>query len=478
MIVTLQTERVRTLDQVRAFVEGSEAVDFAGAERESVYEFVRRALVRLGYERLGKSDKGLVRRSLAKVTGLSRAQLTRLIGQHRETGRIEDRRGGASACPFERRYTRADIGQLAAVDAALGQMSGPATRALMRRQYAVFGDERFERLAGLSNGHLYNLSRSVTYRRRRTVVAKTQATHSTIGHRRKPQPDGQPGYVRVDTVHQGDQDGAKGVYHINAVDEVTQFQFVGTVEAISERFLLPVLEGLIEAFPFVIQGIHADNGSEYINHRVAALLNKLRIGEFTKSRPRHCNDNAPRSSRGQALAESKNAGVVRKSIGHGHIPRRFAPLVNECSLRDSRGGSLPYGIRLFLRTGKQEVRQSEEHVLTMFPVLRERIRQIAGTLSGGEQQMLAMARSLMSKPRVLLLDEPSMGLAPMLVETIFEAVLAIRNEGVPVLLVEQNAFMALQIADRGYVVETGEIVLEGAGRELLESDEVRRAYLG
>ena len=118
MIVTLQTERVRTLEQVRAFVEGSEAVDFAGADRESVYEFVRRALVRLGYERLGKSDKGLVRRYLAKVTGLSRAQLTRLIGQHRETGRIEDRRGGAPACPFERRYTRADIRQLAALDNA------------------------------------------------------------------------------------------------------------------------------------------------------------------------------------------------------------------------------------------------------------------------------------------------------------------------------------------------------------------------
>ena len=227
MIVTLQTERVRTLDQVRAFVEGSEAVDFAGADRESVYEFVRRALVRLGYERLGKSDKGLVRRYLAKVTGLSRAQLTRLIGQHRETGRIEDRRGGAPACPFERRYTRADIRQLAAVDAALGQMPGPATRALMRRQYAVFGDERFERLAGLSNGHLYHLRRSATYQRRRTVVAKTQATHRTIGQRRKPQPGGQPGYVRVDTVHQGDQDGAKGVYHINAVDEVELTRFRG-----------------------------------------------------------------------------------------------------------------------------------------------------------------------------------------------------------------------------------------------------------
>ena len=132
----------------------------------------------------------------------------------------------------------------------------------------------------------------------------------------------------------------------------------------------------------------------------------------------------------------------------------------------------------FLRNDKADIKRSEEHVLEMFPVLRERLQQIAGTLSGGEQQMLAMARGLMSKPRLLLLDEPSMGLAPMLVETIFEAILAIRTEGVPVLLVEQNASMALQIADRGYVMETGEVVLEGSGQELLDHDEVKKAYLG
>ena len=178
MIVTLQTERVRTLDQVRAFVEGSEAVDFMGADRGSVYEFVRRALVRLDYGQLGKSDKGLVRRYLAKVTGLSRAQLTRLVGQHRETGRIEDRRGGAPTHPFERRYTRAGIRLLAVVDAAMGQMSGPATRALMRRQYEMFGDGRFERLARLSNGHLYNLRRSVTCRRRLNLRVPDQSGQS------------------------------------------------------------------------------------------------------------------------------------------------------------------------------------------------------------------------------------------------------------------------------------------------------------
>ena len=152
MIVTIQTQRVQTLEQVRAFVEGSEAVDFAGGERSGVYTLVRRTLVKLDYHRLGKPDRGLVKRYLAKVTGLSRAQLTRLIGQHRRTGRIEDRRGGPPRRPFERRYTPADIRLLAQVDAELGQMSGAATRAVLRRQWRVFADARFERLASSPTG--------------------------------------------------------------------------------------------------------------------------------------------------------------------------------------------------------------------------------------------------------------------------------------------------------------------------------------
>jgi len=132
----------------------------------------------------------------------------------------------------------------------------------------------------------------------------------------------------------------------------------------------------------------------------------------------------------------------------------------------------------FLRRDREAIRQDEQEVLEMFPVLRERISQTAGTLSGGEQQMLAMGRAMMARPKMLLLDEPSMGLAPMLVDRIFEAVLDIRGKGVPVLLVEQNAFMALQIADRGYVLETGEIVLSGDGPSLLDNEEVKRAYLG
>jgi len=128
--------------------------------------------------------------------------------------------------------------------------------------------------------------------------------------------------------------------------------------------------------------------------------------------------------------------------------------------------------------GDSAIGPDMEHVFTVFPRLKERRTQVAGTLSGGEQQMLAIGRALMARPRLLLLDEPSMGLAPVLVEQIFETVLAINRQGVTILLVEQNAAMALSIAERGYVLETGRLALEGHARELADNPEVRRAYLG
>ena len=261
MIVTLQTERVRTIEQVAAFVEATEPVKFQPLDRDGAYTFVGRTLTRLGYRALDKPSKALVKRYLAKTTGYSRAQLTRLIRQHRETARVVDRRDGNQGRPFARVYTPADVRLLARVDADLGQMSGLATRVVLRREHQVFGDVRFERLAGISASHIYNLRGSRTYRTQRTVVEGTKATAVAVGERRAPQPDGLPGFLRVDTVHQGDRDGAKGVYLINVVDEVTQYEFVGAVVAISERFLVPVLDGLLGLFPFVVVGFHADNAS-------------------------------------------------------------------------------------------------------------------------------------------------------------------------------------------------------------------------
>jgi len=319
MIVMLKTQGLQTLDHVRAFVAGAQPIGFQASARDAAYAWIAGELCRFRYHGLRKTDKGLVRRYLQTVTGLSKAQMTRLIQQFRTTGRIRDRRG-PPAKPFVRRYTPADIRLLAEIDTLHGTLSGPATRKLCERAYQVYGDARFERLATISHGHLYNLRHSTTYQRVRGPFDKTRPVKVSIGERRKPRPNGRPGFLRVDSVHQGDQDATKGLYHINLVDEVTQFQFVGTVERISERFLLPVLEALLQAFPFVVLAFHADNGSEYINKRVAQLLEKLRIQEFTKSRARRTNDNA--------LVESKNGSVVRKHLGYSHIPGRYAERVN------------------------------------------------------------------------------------------------------------------------------------------------------
>jgi branched-chain amino acid transport system ATP-binding protein len=172
---------------------------------------------------------------------------------------------------------------------------------------------------------------------------------------------------------------------------------------------------------------------------------------------------------GQSLRDLAPHLVVGRGIVQVPEGRRiFARLTVAENLR----------VGAFLHDDKQWIANAEARALAMFPVLKQRLKQVAGTLSGGEQQMLAIARALMSNPRVLLLDEPSMGLAPILVQQIFDTIVEIRKQGVSVLLVEQNAFLALQIADYGYVIETGEIVLEGPGRDLLANPRVKDAYLG
>jgi hypothetical protein len=259
-----------------------------------------------------------VRSFLVKVSGLSRQQITRLITQWTKTRRV--RRQVPQRPSFPRRYTAADIALLAQVDAAHEELSGPATCHVLRREWKIFGNLEYQRLSGISVSHLYNLRQSEAYRRLRVRVRHTQSSQVSIAERRKPDPKGRPGYLRVDTVHQGQRDGQPGVYHINAVDTVTQWEIVGCVETISERHLLPVLEAMLHQFPFRILGFHCDNGAEFINYQVAGLLNKL-LAEFTKSRAYRTTDNA--------LVEGKNGAVVRKHIGYGPIGAEHAESIHK-----------------------------------------------------------------------------------------------------------------------------------------------------
>ena len=300
-------------EQIREFLKSSEPIEFAGCGRNEKYAWVERVLRTQHYGELGKRERGVVRAYVEKVSGMSTSQATRLIRTFLEQGVVR-------AAPYQRhrfgtRYTAEDIALLAEVDRAHERLSGPATRRILEREYEQFGNRPYERLAKISVGHLYNLRASARYRNQAAVFEATRPTPIAIGERRRPEPKGRPGFLRVDTVHQGDWDGAKGVYHINAVDTVTQWQVVGCASKISEAYLLPVLKAVLAQFPFAILGFHADNGSEYINYRVAKMLGKLHA-EFTKSRAGRSQDNA--------LVEGKNGAVVRKLMGYGYMAGEHA----------------------------------------------------------------------------------------------------------------------------------------------------------
>lgn len=359
----LDGERL-SLEQIRAFLEGSQELRFEASNRQELYAWVGRTLVEQEYGGLGRKGKGLVRRYLAKMTGLSRAQVTRLISQYQEGGKV--RAPTYRRHRFATRYGVNDIALLAEVDEAHETLSGPATQKLLQRAYHDFGDARFANLAGISVAHLYRLRARRSYRQQRIVIQPTRPTPISIGERRRPDPQNRPGYLRVDTVHQGDDlDGSKGVYHINAVDEVTQWEVLGAAPQISEAFLIPVLEAMLEQFPFAIRGFHSDCGSEFINHTVARLLNKLLV-EQTKSRPRHSNDNG--------LVEAKNGAVVRKHMGHWYIAAEHAEAIGEFY----RGTFNPYvnfhrpcGVPELVRGAKGKHKRVYRWYATPWQILRQ-----------------------------------------------------------------------------------------------------------
>ena len=317
MRLIMDDMNLQTIEQIEGFLEGNCEVQFKRLPGGEHYRWIGSVLRRFNYPKMGRADKGVIRSYLLKVTGYSRAQMCLLVGRYDREGQLDPKRYQRHRFPGK--YTRSDMELLARTDELHGFLSGPATKKILEREYREFGHEAYRNISQISVAHIYNLRKRNAHLGLGKTFTKTRPVVSKIGGRAKPDPQGMPGHLRVDTVHQGDFEGHKGLYHINAVDEVTQWQAVVSVERITEAHMQLALRDMLTEFPFVIRGFHSDNGSEFVNHPVGALLNKLLI-RFTKSRPRHSNDNG--------LVETKNGWVLRKHLGYGHIPRRYAEAFN------------------------------------------------------------------------------------------------------------------------------------------------------
>ncbi len=322
MTIDMKDDSIKSVAQLLALIKAAEALGVETVERqnskEEVYEWMNDLLLRLRYRFLTKKEKGIVRRYVVLYSGYTESHVDHLISAYAKKGKIV--RKERTQPVFPRVYTGEDIELLAEVAEAYDHQNGKALKEVCHEMYEVHEDKRFKRLANISVSRLYDLKHTEVFKGKALHYTRTRPTQVAIGERRKPYPQGIPGFLRVDSVHQGDKDKEKGVYHINLVDEVTQFEIQVCVEGISEEFLLPALEEALEAFPFTIHNFHSDNGSEYINKVVAKLLEKLRVSQ-TKSRSRRTNDNA--------LVEGKNAAVIRKHMGYMHIQKRHAPAINE-----------------------------------------------------------------------------------------------------------------------------------------------------
>ena len=309
-------------EQIEQLLEASQEIEFEGRNRVEMYQSITRTLSQQRYREQGKPMRGFLLLSVAKMTGRSRTQVTRLVSQYMKNSAVKQ--AVSERHRFASRFTRGDLELLAGVDEPHKTTSGPATKRILGWKYEQYKHQEYESLASISIAHIYNLRSRRHYRECFMSCTKTRPVKVAIGERRRPQPNGKPGYLQVDTVHQEDRDGIKGVFHINAVDEVTQWQVIGSVSAITQAHLKPFLQAIQAQFPFPVRGFHSDNGSEFINGTVEALLKDPLI-EQTKPRPRKSNDNG--------LVESKNGAVFSKHMGYGFIAQLHAPTIHEFYLK-------------------------------------------------------------------------------------------------------------------------------------------------
>lgn len=315
----MQDDNVVSISQIKEFLKlNNDGAKFLAENKVERNLWIENVLNKFRYFSCVKKEKVIVKRYIAKMTGLSKTQTKKLIAKKRKVGKIIV---AYSNCRrFPKIYNADDIALLIKTDNLHERMSGPAIKDILEREFNVFKKQEYENISKISASHIYNLRSTRQYISHSLTVKKTNPVKIQIGKRTKPENDGVPGYLRIDTVHQGDMEKEKGIYHINIVDEVTQWEIIGCVERISEEYLLPLLKDLLDQFPFVILNFHSDNGSEYINYVVAELLNKLLITQ-TKSRPRHSNDNG--------LVEGKNNFVIRKHIGYKFIAKGYAKGFND-----------------------------------------------------------------------------------------------------------------------------------------------------
>lgn len=320
----MNDENIVSIAQLRSFLkEVLQSVSFSinnigNKNKQEMYDWVGTVITRFRYFSLKKKERGVVLDYIKKVTGRSRPQIKRFIRQKKKFGKI--RLSVTKKNTFPVLYSTSDIARLIETDNAHGRLSGPATKRILEREYLVFGKLEYERIFHMSVPHIYNIrKKSRQYKSNILFIGKTQSVNRNIGERRKPRPEGKPGYLRVDSVHQGDLGEEKGVYYVNMVDEVTQWEIIGCVEGISEEFLTPLLEELLLRFPFIILNFHSDNGSEYINYQVATILEKMRVDQ-TKSMARRSTNNA--------LVEGKNGAIIRKHMGHSYIQKKNARSIN------------------------------------------------------------------------------------------------------------------------------------------------------
>jgi hypothetical protein len=319
MNIIMKNIELKTVSTMEEFLKGNASIDFEIGSREERYTCIRDALIHTKYKTLARNEKSIVKAFLAKVTGYEERQLKRLIRQWKRKGLRYAKRKAVGASV--RIYTAEDIALLITTDILHKTPNGLSTKSILMRELSVFGLTQYGSIAHISVSHIYNIRKNnQQYLTSATIkYSKTNPVNTNIGERRKPLPYGKPGFIRVDSVHQGDLDGEKGVYHINLVDEILQWELVGCVPQITDEYMEPLLKKLLDVFPFVIINFHSDNGGEYVNHTVAEILERLRIKQ-TKSRSRKSTDNA--------LVEGKNGSVIRKHRGRNFIAKDHASAID------------------------------------------------------------------------------------------------------------------------------------------------------